>query len=76
MALYFDRSPPPSKRSIEKSSILRELEEALLEQEAPLHAAAVAMAELDATMSLASVAADFGFVRPEVFVHTKLNGFS
>ncbi|CAM9928524.1 unnamed protein product [Ascophyllum nodosum] len=38
----------------------------LLEQEAVLHAAAAATAELDAAMSLASVASDFGFVRPEV----------
>ena len=45
---------------------MRALEEALLEQEAVLHAAAAATAELDAAMSLASVASDFGFVRPEV----------
>lgn len=45
---------------------MRELEEALLEQEASLHAAAAATADLDAAMSLASVASDFGFVRPEV----------
>lgn len=45
---------------------MRELEEALLEQEVVLHAAAASMAELDAAMSLASVASDFGFVRPEV----------
>lgn len=45
---------------------MRELEEALLEQEASLHAAAAVTADLDAAMSLASVASDFGFVRPEV----------
>eukprot|EP00904_Undaria_pinnatifida_P009103 jgi/Undpi1/5322/HiC_scaffold_2.g00603.m1 len=48
-----------------QAKIMRELEEALLEQEVVLHAAAASMAELDAAMSLASVAADFGFVRPE-----------
>lgn len=45
---------------------MRGLEEALLEEEGTLHAAAAALAELDAALALASVAADFGFVRPEV----------
>ncbi|CAM9117808.1 unnamed protein product [Pylaiella littoralis] len=49
-----------------QAKIMRELEEALLEEEGTLHAAAVALAELDAALALASVAADFGFVRPEV----------
>ncbi|CAM9138091.1 unnamed protein product, partial [Laminaria digitata] len=49
-----------------QAKIMRELEEALLEQEVVLHAAAASMAELDAAMSLASVASDFGFVRPVV----------
>jgi len=45
---------------------MRELEEALLEEEGSLHAAGAALAELDAALALASVASDFGFVRPEV----------
>lgn len=45
---------------------MRELEEALLEEEGSLHEAAAALAELDAALALAAVAADFGFVRPEV----------
>ncbi len=49
-----------------QAKIMRELEEALLEEEGSLHAAAAALAELDAALALASVASDFGFVRPEV----------
>lgn len=45
---------------------MRELEDALIEEEGALHAAAAALAELDASLALASVATDFGFVRPEV----------
>lgn len=45
---------------------MRELEEALLEEEGSLHMAAAALAELDAALALAAVAGDFGFVRPEV----------
>lgn len=45
---------------------MRELEEALLEEEGSLHAAGAALAELDAALALAAVASDFGFVRPEV----------
>lgn len=45
---------------------MRELEEALLEEEGAFHTAAAALAELDAALALAAVAADFGFVRPEV----------
>lgn len=48
-----------------QAGIIRGLEEAILEREASLHAAAKATSDLDAAMSLASVAADFGFVRPE-----------
>ena len=54
------------RHGFQQAKIMRELEEALLEQEVILHAAATSMAELDAAMSLASVASDFGFVRPEV----------
>lgn len=53
---------------------MRALEEALLEQEMTLHAAAAATAELDAAMSLASVASDFGFVRPEVLLYEQYAG--
>lgn len=49
-----------------QAKIMRELEEALLEEEGSFHAAAAALAELDAALALAAVAADFGFVRPEV----------
>lgn len=49
-----------------QASIVRALEEALLEQEASLQAAARATGELDAALSLAAVATDFGFIRPQV----------
>lgn len=49
---------------------MRALEEALLEQEACLQAAAKATAEMDAALSLATVAADFGFIRPQVLPQT------
>eukprot|EP00903_Cladosiphon_okamuranus_P011998 g11267.t1 len=49
-----------------QAKIMRELEEALLEEEGAFHTAAAALAELDAALALAAVAADFGFVRPEV----------
>ncbi|CAM9788464.1 unnamed protein product, partial [Hapterophycus canaliculatus] len=49
-----------------QAKIMRELEDALIEEEGALHAAAAALAELDASLALASVATDFGFVRPEV----------
>lgn len=45
---------------------MRELEDALIAEEGALHAAASVLAELDAALALASVAGDFGFVRPEV----------
>eukprot|EP00752_Nemacystus_decipiens_P013400 g11865.t1 len=49
-----------------QAKIMRELEEALLEEEGSFHTAAAALAELDAALALAAVAGDFGFVRPEV----------
>ncbi|CAM9207864.1 unnamed protein product [Scytosiphon promiscuus] len=49
-----------------QAKIMRELEEALIEEEGAVHAAAAVLAELDASLALASVATDFGFVRPEV----------
>lgn len=52
---------------------MRELEDGLIEEEGALHAAAAALAELDAALALASVAADFGFVRPEVTVTSRFH---
>ncbi|CAM9849725.1 unnamed protein product [Ectocarpus fasciculatus] len=49
-----------------QAKIMRELEDALIAEEGALHAAASVLAELDAALALASVAGDFGFVRPEV----------
>ncbi|CAM9713453.1 unnamed protein product, partial [Choristocarpus tenellus] len=49
-----------------QASLIRHLEETVLEREGALHHAAAAMGELDATLALASVATDFGFVRPQV----------